>query len=435
VLRSSAALFSGNSISLGLGVLQSILAARLLGPAGFGAAAIVMGYATTINGFLSFRMSELVVRYGGEYLEKGEKAKAAAIIKAASLAEGVVSLLAFLVVALTSTLAAEYIAKDPQTAKLFIFYSLGLLANFNTETSTGVLQALGKIKFQGAINAGQSILTAGLIVFAFFTDQNLQFVLLAYLAGKTLLGVSIFSTAFYQLSIRFSGDALGGARMFLRAKTKRSEIHYKELFNFAFSSNLSATAILVFRESEILWVGYFLNSEAAGFYKAAYALAGLLAVPANPFILTTYPEINKLAAQQAWKHLKDFLKKITTVSSAYNLVLIAGFVVFGKWLLKIYGQEYSVAYPALLVLLIGLGFNYIFFWNRPLLLSLNLPHVPLRSALIAGIIKLALAFPLVPKFGYIVEAGLLSFYYIASVGANVWRGIKEIRSNEDRADH
>ena len=208
VLRSSAALFSGNSISLALSVLQSVLAARLLGPAGFGLAAIVMGYATTINGFLSFRMSELVVRYGGEYLEKKEPDKALAVIKAASAAEGIVSLLAFLVVVFTSTLAAEYIAKDPQIANLFIFYSLGLLANFNTETSTGVLQALGKIKYQGVINAAQSILTAGLIAFAFFTDQNLQFVLFAYLAGKTLLGLSIFATAYYQLSKRLGFNPL-----------------------------------------------------------------------------------------------------------------------------------------------------------------------------------------------------------------------------------
>ena len=113
---------------------------------------IVTSYATTVNGFLSFRMSELVVRYGGEYLEKDEKGKTAALVKAAALSEATVSLFAFFVVAATAALASQYIAKTPNTAMLFIVYSLGLLANFNTETSTGVLQMLGKIKYQGAIN-------------------------------------------------------------------------------------------------------------------------------------------------------------------------------------------------------------------------------------------------------------------------------------------
>ena len=98
VVRNSAHLFSSNSLSLILSMVQGILAARLLGPAGYGLVGIVMGYASTVNGLLSFRMSELVVRYGGEYLERGERDRAAALVKAASLTEGAVSVLAFLVV-------------------------------------------------------------------------------------------------------------------------------------------------------------------------------------------------------------------------------------------------------------------------------------------------------------------------------------------------
>ena len=449
VIRSSSVLFSSNSISLVLSVVQSILAARLLGPSGFGLVAIVMSYASTVNGFLSFRMSELVVRYGGEYLEKEDKEKTAALVKAAALSEATVSLLAFIFVALTATLASQYIAKTPNTAMLFIVYSLGLLANFNTETSTGILQMLGKIRYQGSINLIQSILTAGMITFAFFTKGTMQFVLYAYLAGKVVLGLGIFFTAFFQLTKKLGSSWWGMSLRGAFSATKqsptqeeiasgkgqerpRNDIDFREIFKFAFASNLSATAILVFRESEILWVGYFLTSEAAGYYKAAYAIVSLLSVPANPFILTTYPEINKLVVQKAWPRLKDFLKKITTVSAAYNLALAAGFTIFGKWLLTIYGEQYADAYPALIALLVGFTFNYILFWNRPLLLSLGQPEYPLKATLIAGVAKLALAFPLVPRFGYVAEAALLSFYYITSVGVIVLRGVKEIKMKEER---
>lgn len=79
--------------------------------AGFGLVAIIMSYASTVNGLLSFRMSELVVRYGGEYLEKGEKEKTAALVKAAALSEATVSLLAFLVVTITAALASQFVAR------------------------------------------------------------------------------------------------------------------------------------------------------------------------------------------------------------------------------------------------------------------------------------------------------------------------------------
>ena len=116
VLRSSAHLFTSNTLSLGLSFVMGMLSIRLLGAVGLGLITLVMGYASTVNSLLSFRMSELVVRYGGEYLEKGEKQKAAALIKAAGLTEAFVSVLAFLVVLVSAGVASRAIAKMPETA-------------------------------------------------------------------------------------------------------------------------------------------------------------------------------------------------------------------------------------------------------------------------------------------------------------------------------
>lgn len=422
VIRSSAHLFSSNSISLLLSVFQGILAARLLGSAGYGLIGIIMGYASTVNGLLSFRMSELVVRYGGEYLEKGEKQKAAALIKAASLGETAVSLLAFVFVAFTAALASRWIAKTPGTEWMFVVYSLGLLANFNTETSTGVLQVTDRIKLRGTINLIQSMAGASVILAAFVLHGSLQMVLAAYLLGKSILGIGLFVSAQIQLQ-----RLLGGGWMKAPLSVLPSA---RELFRFAFSSNLSATAILIFRESEILWVGFFLNTEAAGLYRVAYILVGFLSVPADPLILTVYPELNRLVVQKAWPRLRDFLRKVTALAFSYNLLLALGLVFLGRWVLAVYGDPYVVAYPALMALLIGLAFNYTLFWNRPLLLSFGLPTFPLWAALAAGLLKVSLAFPLVPRYGYVMEAALLSFYYILSVGLIVWRGLRELHRRE-----
>jgi O-antigen/teichoic acid export membrane protein len=419
VVRNSVSLFSSNSLSLVLSVLQGILAARLLGPAGYGLVGIVMGFASTVNGLLSFRMSELVVRYGGEYLEQKEHDKLAALVKAACLTEAAVSALAFLVVMLSAGLAARYIAKTPEASTLFMVYALGLLANFNLESARGILQITDRINLEGLINLVQSFFVTLVIAAAFYLHLGLEVVLGAYLFGKVILGLGMFFTAQVHLyrSIR---------RRWWRASV-RSLPGLLEMVKFAVSSNLSATAILVFRESEILWVGFFLSSEAAGYYKAAYAIITLLSVPANPLILTVYPEINRLIVQKAWPRLRDFLRKVTAISFGINLLLAIGLVAFGRWVLWIYGEQYVAAYPALMALLVGFAFNYTLFWNRPLLLSFGLPQFPLKATVAAGLIKLALSFLLVPQLGYVAEAALLSFYYIASVGAIVWRGLKEIR--------
>ena len=59
VIRSSGALFSNNTISLGLSVLQGVLVTRLLGPAGFGLIGVVMAFASTVNSIFSFQYVNL----------------------------------------------------------------------------------------------------------------------------------------------------------------------------------------------------------------------------------------------------------------------------------------------------------------------------------------------------------------------------------------
>ena len=424
VVGNSLHLFSNNTIALGLSVLQGVLVTRLLGPSGFGLLGIIMFYASTVNSIFSFRMSELVVRYGGEYLEKGEKDKASALMKAAGLTELIVSLLAFLVVALTAGWAEGSLAKTEGTAWMFAVYAIGLLANFNTETSTGILQITDRIKLQGRVNLLQSVVTSIVIVAAFLLNSTIQTILFAYLLSKTVLGLGMFIAAQAQLHRMLGGGWWRGSFSAIAS--------WRELMRFAISSNISATIIKIFRESEILWVGFFLSTTAAGYYRVAYTLVGLLSIVTDPFIASTFPEINRLVLQNAWVQLKDFLRKITALSFVYNSVIAAGFVLLGQWMITVYGSEgYLPAYPAMIALVVGLAFNYTLFWNRPLLLSLGLPEFPIKVTLIVGLVKIALAFLLVPRYGIVAAGALLSFYYIASVGIMAWRGIQQIAG----ADH
>jgi len=83
-----------------------------------------------------------------------------------------------------------------------------------------------------------------------------------------------------------------------------------------------------------------------------------------------------------------------------------------------------------MILMIGFGMANIFFWDRSLLLSFNKPRFVLQVAAIGMILKTTLVFLLVPKFGYVMEAVLLSVYFVGTVGAILLQGLKEIRRQE-----
>lgn len=422
VVRNSGYLIAGNALST---MVQSILSGRLLGILGFGILGAAIEFATNVNRLLSFRMGEMVVKYMGQFLAEGRRDRAAAVFKAAILLETGSSVIAYILLLLLAPLAATVILKDAALAPLVSFYALAMLANFATESSTGFLQATDRFRSQALIGFIQSLLTAGIIVYAYFTEGNIWLVMGAYLAGKIFNGLGLASYAFWQ------------ARQVLGAGWWRASFSLlpprREFWRFAWSANFSGTVTMVTRDSESVWLSLLLSPLAAGYYKTAKAVLNLVTMPITPFITAAYPAINRSVAEKAWARLRRLLRRLTVISAAWTGAVTLGLVLFGHWLIvTFYKPEFAPAYPALLILLIGYGAANIFYWNRNLLLSFGLPAYPLKVTAFAGAAKLLLTFLLVPRFGYLMEAALLSAFFVVSIGLIVWRGVREIRKHPPR---
>jgi len=424
VVRNTGYLFGSNSITMGISMLQSILAARLLGIFDFGVLGTITVFATTLNRLFSFRMGEIIIKYLGDYLAENRLDHAATIIKTAYIVEAASSLFAYLLLVILSPWAANQLADNPESVYLFIIYGLCILGNFGSETSLGILQIDNKFKQQATFTIVQSVLTAAIILVAYVTGGGLMLVVLAYLVGKIVLGIGPFILAIRSTNRLLGNDWWGRASFSLLPP--RSELQ-----TFGLTGNLSATINLFVRDSEVLWVAFFLSPLEVGYYKVALAIINIVLMPITPFISTTFPEITRSISAKLWATLRNLLKKITIISASWTALVTIGLLLFGPWIILIYGQEYLPAYPALLILMVGFGVANIFFWNRPLLLALGLPKIPFTITLFAGIGKILLAFLLVPRYGYLAEAALLSFYFIVSVLIITSIGIKKIKYYED----
>jgi O-antigen/teichoic acid export membrane protein len=298
-----------------------------------------------------------------------------------------------------------------------LIYGLIIPGNLCTETSTGVLQVARRFRAQAVINIGQSVLTALIIVGAFFLNGNMLVVVLAYTLGKLILGIGPMVLAWDSLGKIYGA---GWWRASLKLLPPR-----KELAAFAVSTNLSATLNMIVRDSELLWVGFFLTTRDVGYYKIALAIINLVVAPINPLISATYPELSRSVAEKSWAQLRRLLRRVTILAGGWSVAVSLGLLVFGNWVILLYGAEYLPAYPALMVLLVGYGVANILFWNRSLLLVLQRPVFPFQVMLWTGLAKVLLAFLLVPRFGYIAEAGLLSAYLAISVAIIVWQGLRQ----------
>lgn len=429
IVNNSSYLFASNVIS----AIISIVAASLLGVREFGVLGIITAFVSVINRLLSFRMSEVVVKYMGEALERGEKQRAAATIKAAGLGEAFISLIAFGMLLLFAPWGASKFANDITLAPLFILYGTIILFNLTTETATGILRVTGHFRSLALINFLQSVIVAGLIAFAALRGGRLTDVLWAYLIGKVILGVGPILVALYWTPRAVMKDWWKVSFSFLPP--------WKEFARFALSTNFSGTINIFARDSEVLWVGHYFGPLISGYYKVALALVNLISMPIDPFIGTTYPEITRAIASRQWHRLRSLLKRVCLIAGAWTGAVAVGLLLFGKQVLfsnwhilghtfHIYKPEYLPAYPVLLVLLAGYGFANILFWNRSLLLAQGKADIALWIAFFAMLAKVGLALLILPHAPYLAEAFILSGYFIISIGLQTWRGLQEVRVQE-----
>jgi len=428
IVRNSGYLFSATGIAAFISMLQSILAGRLLGVAGFGMLGVITMFTSVINRFASFRMGELVVKYVGNYTEVGDRQRAAAVYKAAALVEMLASLAAFGLICLLAPVGARYLAKDPTATSWFVVYGLIVLVNLISESSTGLLQLFDRYRNMAALNVVQSLFTLALIALAYLTGGGLLHILLSYLGGKTVGALGLTLAALLEATRRWGS---GWWRVSIRLLRPQA----RELARFAVSTNISASLSLINKDSELLWVSFFRNPLEAGYYKTALAIVNLAQLPVSPLPQATYPELSRQAAHKDWSGMRHLLRQGSLLAGGFTLLASLGLILLGRPLiLLLYKKpEFLPAFPALLILLAGFLVANTFYWNRTALLAIGLPDFPAKVNLVLAALKVIGVIVLVPTYGYLASAALLAGSYLLGVTVSVIRFRAELSRQEQVA--
>ena len=422
VVKNSGFLFSATGISAALSMVQSIFVARLLGVTDFGILGTITLFTSVINKFASFRMSELVIKYVGEYSVVGDEKRAAAVFKSAGIIETLTSFIAFLLIWVLAPLGAQYFAKDINATNWFILYGLIVLANFMIESSTGLLQIFDKFKIIASTTVGQSILTLTLVGIVFINQGGLYEIVLVYMAGKMAGAITLAASALVLATKKWGIDWWRAPIGLLRDRSK-------ELIRFAVSTNISATINLVNKDGELLWVSALTGPTGAGYYKLALSLANLIQLPVSPLPQATYPELSREVAAGNWGNMRYVLRQGSWMAFVYSALAGLFLLIFGRQLIAFfYTPEFLPSFPALIILMVGLLVANTFYWNRIALLSLGLADFPAKVNSIAAVFKLIGIVTIVPIFGYLGSAALLSGFYLFSVTLNVWKTFVELKT-------
>jgi O-antigen/teichoic acid export membrane protein len=419
-MRNGGWLLGGSGITSLFALIQGALLTRALGVGQYGVYAVVTTFVTVVNRLTSFRMNEFVVKYVSDSVGASDRDGAAAAVKLAMLTEAAASLLAFLVLMALAPLGATWFVHDPAAARPIQLYSLTVLAMLVAESSGGVLQVFGRFRVQALLNVLGAGVLLGATTLAFILDGRLEAMLWAAVSAAGVSWAAMTWAAF-----RAVQNACGPR--WWRVPLQRLGTTRRAALGFALSTNASATLSLVTRDADPLWLSLFRGTAEAGLYRLAFTIASYVVMPVGQLGQAFYPEIAREAAANSWGAFRRLLRRGTVIAGAYVLPAWLVVVLAGPALIRtVYGTPFVPAATALALLFVGMGFANVLFWNRPALLALGRADFPFKVNLGIAAMKVVGILLVIPAYGYIGNAALLTGLYVVGVSVCVWKVWSEV---------
>lgn len=376
------------------------IAARSLGPRGFGAFTVVLTYGQLIANVVQFQSFKAVIRYGALHLARERPARLGRLTGLTATldwASGLVGALAALLLAPLATRLFHWSPGQELDAQWFA----AVLLLTTGATPTGVLRLFDRFD---------------LIAFADAVSPAIRIVgsLLVWLIAPTLAGFLIVWAlaavvqALLQWVLALRVQAVGlrlGRKPFARAVRENPRI-----LRFLVQTNL-ASSLSSSTQLGILAVGSVGGAVEAGGFRLAQRLAKGITNPVETVTRALYPEFARLVAQDDHAKLRHVLLRICLIATALGAaaVLIAG--PLSPLIIRVIaGPRYLFAREYLLLLLIAAAIDLAGFALEPFHNAHGRSGRVLRIRGVAAAAYLLLLACLLPPLGAVGAA-------IASVGA------------------
>ena len=326
---------------VGLGYAANVTAARLLGLHDYGIYVIALGWALvlTLPARGGFDLS--VLRYSTIYLEQGLSGRLRGLVE---FGAGVV-VLASLAAGAAMVLFASWFTRGVPNATI-LWGAVSIMPLALLGVASGLMR------------------TAQRIFASQFYDQILRPAILLLLFWATVIaGHSFDAPTAMMLTAAAAAAALVGLLIHLyrvlvsSVAGKADHSHWREWLSVSIPLLVMGVMQELLNQLEVILLGYLADARQAGLFAAAWRLASLAT-----FALTSIGAVGgPLVASAYHRRNVGELHRITSMSARLGLgfgaVASVLLLLAGQSLLRLFGPEFTQAYPALAILLVGAMFN------------------------------------------------------------------------------
>jgi O-antigen/teichoic acid export membrane protein len=414
ISRQSGVFFAGTILSAALGYLFKIYLARMLGAEALGIYALGMTLIAFIGIFNSLGLPQSAMRFVAVY-EAGRKFKqlhallwrGPVLLVVANVAAATLLLTAGRWVAVRFYHSPALIPYLPLFAVIMLF---GAITGFYREVLAGYRDLKLRTLIVNFVGVPFNMLVAIVLI---SLGLGLRGYLLAQICSAAVIGTLLIA------AVRHCTPA--AARFSARPGT------YPERQVWSFSTSMLGVSFLGFVMGQVdkVAIGFFRNARELGIYSVAAGLVVYL-----PLILTSVnqifaPTIAHLHTRGEHALLSRLFQSLTKWVVSLTLPLVLVVIVFSRPLMRLFGPDFAVGWPILVIgalgQLVNCGVGSV---GYLLLMSGNEKRL-LRAQSGMAAVMVILSAALVPSQG-ILGAAIAAA--ITTVGINVWNLIEVRRA-------
>ena len=391
--KNSSWVLLATAYQVGSAFLKAMIIARALGVEDYGRYAIVIAFVATVGEIFNFHFGPAMVKYRADYNETGRPDKILALYKAGYILSGVASVACFVTISTILLLFYGVFFDTDGLQMVIAVFSIGFSLGMINGIPAYILMVANKFKFNSIlVIVNTTVEIAAICVAIYLLAADLEILIYSILVAQ-VIGFGIYqSTALLLVKDEVKG--------LVAQPVSVLKSDFKGIANFVISNSLSKTVQKMLKKGDILLLAAFTGSAQVGMYDVARKLSFSLLVIKDPLILAVYPQIAAMLASSRMKELKLFLRNIGLLSVIPYTAGAVFLYFFGDVLIQeFFGEEFKGAGVYLLVLVMAVGLDIVFFWSVPYILGLGKAGFRLRASIFSAVVTLGLGLVLVNLYG------------------------------------
>jgi O-antigen/teichoic acid export membrane protein len=406
ISRQSSFFFIGTIFTAGTGYLFKVYLARVLGAKALGIYALGMTIIGFVGLFNAFGLPQSAVRFVAAYRATGRTEQLRHF-----LGRGLFLLLfSNLILGGLLLLAGPWIAihfyRTPELKEYFglfvLLMLLGALTTFLGQVLAGYKDVARRTVITNFIGTPLAmVLSIVLIVWGLG--------LRGYILAQILGGVAVL--VLLGLAVRTLTPATRDIRLPIFSPLEKQVVSFS-----AFALGVSLLEFLMAQSDKVL-IGFYLNARDVGIYAVAMGLVSFVSIVLQSVNQIFSPAIADLHARGDLALLTRLFQTLTKWCLGLTLPLGAVMIIFAPVLMHVFGRDFEVGWPVLVIGTIGQVVNCGVGSVGYLLLMSGHQRDLVRIQTVMAVVMVALGLLLVPKWG-IVGAAIVAA--VTNLVSNLW---------------